>query len=82
MRGFLGSSLGPRVSVRDVTSVTDVTCHAVTNVTNKSESVATTGWIKFADISITSIFTKYLVLMTGSWSLRMIRLAMMDILMI
>ena len=79
MRGFLGSSLEPRVSVRDVTSVTDVTCHAVTNVTNKSESVAT-GWIKFADI--TSIFTKYLVFMTGSWSLRMIRLAMMDILMI
>ena len=81
MRRFLGSSLVPRVSVRDVTSVTDVTCHAVTNVTNKSESVAT-GWIKFADISITSIFTKYLVLMTGSWSLRMIRLAMIDILMI
>ena len=40
-RGSLGSSLLPRVSVRDVTSVTDVTCHAVTNVTNKSESVAT-----------------------------------------
>ena len=41
-REKLGSSLEPRVSVRDVTSVGDVTCHAVavTNVINKSESVA------------------------------------------
>ena len=40
VRESVGSSLEPRVSVRDVTSVGDVTCHAVTNVSNKSESVA------------------------------------------
>ena len=40
LRESMGSSLEPRVSVRDVTSVGDVTCHAVTNVSNKSESVA------------------------------------------
>ena len=40
VRESMGSSLEPRVSVRDVTSVGDVTCHAVTNVSNKSESVA------------------------------------------
>ena len=40
VRESMGSSLEPRVSVRDVTSVGDVTCHAVTNVINKSESVA------------------------------------------
>ena len=40
VRESMGSSLEPRVSVRDVTSVGDVTCHAVTNVRDKSESVA------------------------------------------
>ena len=52
VREGMGSSLEPRVSVRDVTSVGDVTCHNVTNVINKSESVVASYRIS------ASIFTR------------------------